>query len=449
MWSAFSPSHRLAVDYSNSYEQMRKAPRIQVGQSADDFVRKSDHQCMQKMKCSARVKIFEFRRYLTLALWSTILYIYIFHRATAFSFSTTLSRKTPQLCSSDLSSLSILYSTTDEQTTDSKQQSSSTSADVVLWKELCNRFQGDFDNYQQVLSDREQGLLPKEGGGHEHIHCTLIPVSPTARLAAFYFDGAPKAIFRFRYYKLIPRPSKRADGSLSDEITAVDTRLYTLHPALEGQLRQVADQPTKWPRIFREFQPPNEDQAKGEITKDNEDDVRIRLLPRCDVRWSFDRDPVLHAYAVQAEDEQPTIENDVTPTKSSTTTTITGPGIHAVMVHGEALVDSQMIPGQQILIKDQLSLWEDALWIHDRGFHPDTGDYIYGNQRNIPYQLQRVSRVIQDDAAMGTDEEDFQHLRRKIVSNDLAWTLGEDYRTPPLYQTKIDAMGGPSIPKRN
>jgi CpeT/CpcT family (DUF1001) len=40
---------------------------------------------------------------------------------------------------------------------------------------------------------------------------------------------------------------------------------------------------------------------------------------------------------------------------------------------------------QQILIKDQLRLWETQLWIHYRGYHPKTLQYIYGNQREIPY----------------------------------------------------------------
>ena len=39
---------------------------------------------------------------------------------------------------------------------------------------LLSRFQGDFDNYNQVYKDRSLGLTPREGGGHEHFHCTLI-----------------------------------------------------------------------------------------------------------------------------------------------------------------------------------------------------------------------------------------------------------------------------------
>ena len=75
---------------------------------------------------------------------------------------------------------------------------------LQLMTPLLDWFQGDFDNYRQVVEDRRQNRLPREGGGHEHIHCTLVPVTRDSRLAAFYFDGAPTAIFRFRYYRLVP-----------------------------------------------------------------------------------------------------------------------------------------------------------------------------------------------------------------------------------------------------
>lgn len=267
-------------------------------------------------------------------------------------------------------------------------------ADNSLWPISLERFQGDFDNYHQVVEDRRQGLLPKAGGGHENIHCTLVPVDIDSRLAAFYFDGTPSAIFRFRYYRLEPVDD--------DENEAVDTILYTLHPQLEGQLRQHSQSPLEWPRIFGAF-----------AAQD-----KIRLLPGCNVRWSWQLDPQQHEYAINRQERQA--------------------GIHAVMIEGSALVDSQLQPGQQILIKDQLSLWPDALWIHDRGFDPDTGDFIYGNQRNVPYQLDRVANLGVVDG----------QLQRTVVDATLQWTLGEAYRTADEYAERVAGMGGPSIPSR-
>ena len=37
----------------------------------------------------------------------------------------------------------------------------------LLWSRLVENFQGDFDNFNQVVEDRAQNLLPREGGGHE------------------------------------------------------------------------------------------------------------------------------------------------------------------------------------------------------------------------------------------------------------------------------------------
>lgn len=256
----------------------------------------------------------------------------------------------------------------------------------ALWEEIKSRFQGDFDNYNQVLEDRRRGMLPREGGGHENIHCTLVPLSESTRLASFYFDGTPQAIFRFRYYELVP--SSDADGF------AVDTVLYTLNPQLESLLRQQATEPHMWKATFDSFDPSD----------------RIRVLPKCEVRWSWKRDPVLHSYA--ADD---------------------GNGIHAVMVHGEAVVESQMSPGQRILILDQLSLYPNLLYIHDRGFDPETGDFIYGNRRNVPYQLDRVANVRGDV--------------RVVVNERLRWTLGPKHRSPAEYESRINEMGGLSNPR--
>ena len=244
---------------------------------------------------------------------------------------------------------------------------------------LLDTFCGDFDNYQQVCRDREDGLLPREGGGHEHMHCTLIPVKDSSRLAAFYFDGNPQRIFRFRYYEVMD------DGTM---------QLNMLHPDLEQQLRQE-ENPTMWPEIFRSF----------------EASSKVSLLDKCDVRWSDQMDPVQHKYA-----------KDAYPDRK---------GFHAVMVYGQAILNSTMIPGAQILVKDQLSLWDNEFWIHDRGFHLETGEFIYGNQRGIPYQLERVTRINNQN-------------ERIIERPDLQWTLGSEWRTEDEYQEKLKPIGGVS-----
>lgn len=261
-----------------------------------------------------------------------------------------------------------------------------------------------FPGISQVVSDREKGLFPREGGGHEHIHCCLVPVDYDTRLAAFYFDGMPGAVFRFRYYKLVQHNE-----------TAVDTVLYTLNTQLEAQLRRSSD-PARWPDIFHSFQ-----NSLGR--QENHTEAAIKLLPQCDVRWSLTRDPVQHAYVeteAHADDD----------------------AIHAVMVYGPALVESQMLPGQQILIKDQLSLWRDELWIHDRGYNPDSMSFIYGNQRGVPYAMERVTQW--------RSPTDASSRRRRVVRSDLIWTLGPDHRSEQVYEQKMAVIGGATaaIPQR-
>jgi CpeT/CpcT family (DUF1001) len=292
-----------------------------------------------------------------------------------------------------------------------------------LLETLLDWFQGDFDNYRQVVSDRQEGFLPREFGGHEHIHCCLIPVTPSTRLAAFYFDGIPNAIFRFRFYRLEQHSPD-----------AVDTILYTLSKELELKLRACSDA-MQWPVLFREYI--SERTAFMEAYDGIGDECKwveaaiqqacVTLLPNCEVRWSFQRDAIQHAY-VDSDAEKG--------------------GIHAVMVHGEALVDSQMIPGQKILIRDQLSLWKHQLWIHDRGLDPVTGAFIYGNQKGIPYRMQRVTHIVGPDndslVERSLDTPPARMQRRQVTDPDLAWTLGNDYRTAVEYETNMQVIGGSS-----
>ena len=247
---------------------------------------------------------------------------------------------------------------------------------LVVW------FQGDFDNYRQVVIDRQAGLLPREYGGHEHIHCSLIPVTYTSRLAAFYFDGIPDAIFRFRFYRL----------QSTNHGSTVDTILYTLSKELETKLRACTDV-MLWPNIFQQHvrdQVCDTTTATAFGTESNDivewaiRSSSVTILPNCEVRWSRERDVIQHSYV---NDYDSNISKDMISS-----------GLHAIMVHNEALVDSQMIPGQKILIKDQLSLWDDQLWIHDRGYNPDTRAYIYGNQNGIPYRMQRVTDMVRNDS---------------------------------------------------
>eukprot|EP00536_Pseudo-nitzschia_multiseries_P003400 jgi/Psemu1/185746/e_gw1.52.126.1 len=282
----------------------------------------------------------------------------------------------------------------------------------LVWKRLSEWFQGDFDNYAQVVEDRKQDLEPREGGGHEHFHCTLIPLTESTRLAAFYFDGNPGRIFRFRYYELIPSATKHE---------VVEMFLNTLHPDLEKLLKSHATDPLSWPRMFESFEPLVHGESKVEILK------------RCEISWSFEKDPVQHSYLTN------TSEDDDGDSSNS---------LHAIMIHGPTIVNSTIVPGMQIRIIDQLSLYRDVFYINDRGFDPITGGFIYGNQREVPYRLERVSTIT---SRTSRNSQESDTLQRQVVSPGLKWTIGPDHRTTEEYERNLEVIGGPSagINKKN
>jgi hypothetical protein len=320
----------------------------------------------------------------------------------------------------------------------------------LVWNRLLECFQGDFDNYRQVVEDRQKNLLPKEGGGHEHFHCTLIPLNDTSRLAAFYFDGNPNRIFRFRYYEFVNGMRQKSDFDV------VEMRLCTLNPTLETILRANAHDPLSWPSIFEEFQPPSIEEPK------------LNLLPKCEITWSLEKDPVQHSYAIDI----PEIGDDENADRSDDGETYdrfleTSRSLHAVMVHGQAIVDSTIVPGMKIRILDQLSLYDDVFYINDRGFDPVSGAFIYGNQRGVPYRLERVTSLSgtpsssspstsssakfqqQDDIILRQSTSN--DIQRHVVDPDLKWTLGPRWRTADEYDIRLQAIGGPSagISKRD
>eukprot|EP00594_Rhizosolenia_setigera_P003164 CAMPEP_0178955862 /NCGR_PEP_ID=MMETSP0789-20121207/9865_1 /TAXON_ID=3005 /ORGANISM="Rhizosolenia setigera, Strain CCMP 1694" /LENGTH=113 /DNA_ID=CAMNT_0020637589 /DNA_START=1140 /DNA_END=1481 /DNA_ORIENTATION=+ len=109
------------------------------------------------------------------------------------------------------------------------------------------------------------------------------------------------------------------------------------------------------------------------------------------------------------------------------------------MINNEgAILDSMMNPGKKIRIKDELSLWENELWINDRGFSLDSGDFVYGNQRGIPYKMHRVSHFVSENPkfSINSDENDCDGekmcsvWKRILLQSDrskqLHWTMGDD-----------------------
>ena len=337
----------------------------------------------------------------------------------------------------------------------------------TYYNHLLSQFQGDFDNYNQGVQDRIHELTPGEGGGHEHIHCTLLPCpqynntlidesSSQWILAAFYFNGNPRQIFRFRLYEII-KPSV--------EEVHVRMKLNTLLPNLEKELRECSDQPCIWWNVVWGVWCKENNKIDVSVDEEGWNRLQTKGMPTlvsplegCDVLWepNWDKSKHPYLYVNEYDDDKPTkslpdYQSDSAVTQQAVLLP-TGQSYHATMEAGSkgAIIDSiSMIPGKRILIKDELSLWKDEFWINDRGYDPDADSddttekqetdsnktdsetsmpFVYGNRRGVPYKLQRVSNF-RGDTSLGID--------RVTSSSDLEWTLGDDYRTSDLFEKKM------------
>ena len=308
---------------------------------------------------------------------------------------------------------------------------------------LLRRFQGDFDNYNQVYSDRKNGLKPKEGGGHEHFHVTLIPIDvdilpPSlfsdnsqstneygAVLAAYYFDGMPNRIFRLRLYTFVSNNNNGNDHVQSEN--NIEMKLFTLNPSLEAQLRQTSEEPlSSWTSILQNYSKSNTE----EVDEDNQNETSdmISELKRCDILWTHEPNPIRHSYFNDANNNQ--VDANIRDPADA---------FHAIMINdhdvGGVLLESQMAPGLYIRIQDELSLWDNELWVNDRGHNAETGKMVYGNHLGVPYKMTRVTSL--ESTGKGKFE-------RKMVDPSLSWTLGDQYRTTEEYDMKMDDIGGTS-----
>jgi len=271
------------------------------------------------------------------------------------------------------------------------------------------RFQGDFDNYEQVLSDRQNGLSAGLGGGHEHMHSTIIPVDLGMNLskgaedrlliAAYYTNANPSQIFRLRLYCIT---SNTEDGS------EIKTKIFSLNHEIESLLRRISSQPMTWEISVKDYF------SDKNISKES----CFKEYESCDVIWKEEHNPTRQNYLFQ-----------------STTPSLVEDAFHGLMVNEKTVIDSAMRMGKKILVQDELSLWGDELWINDRGFDPDTGAFIYGNQRGVPYKLRRVTKL--------------SSCSRVVCDKKLEWTLGSMFRTEREYAKKMSSIGEEVPPDTN
>lgn len=198
--------------------------------------------------------------------------------------------------------------------------------------EFIGHFQGHFDNVAQVRSEREAGLFPREGGGHEHIHCHLQPISfgegerRAIVLATYYFDGQPDNRFRTRVYSL---REQLADRDFGD---CIEMQIFRLRPGREKEIAAAGASAVQWG------------------SRDVCESLRV---PECEVYWQH-----------------------------------VGGRFEGCMRTESITVQSPVL-GKPVVVRDDVTLSRDYLWCNDRG-HDAEGNYVYGNIHGVPYKMDRV-----------------------------------------------------------
>lgn len=242
--------------------------------------------------------------------------------------------------------------------------SAATASSTALLAQFAKRFRGDFDNLAQVVSDRARGLAPREGGGHEHIHCNLQPItlklpaelgcSREHVLASYYFDGQPERAFRVRIYELRAVADPDCDCADPQRAFCIQMGIYRLREERTLQLDSMG-------------------QSSCDVVWSTLDVAPSLRIPDCDVFWRWRS------------------------------------GHFEGRMRTESIIVHSPVLRKPIVVRDDVSLSESALCCNDRGNDLD-GKYVYGNIHGVPYKMDRVpwSRC---EPLPST--EDFRRLRRR------------------------------------
>jgi hypothetical protein len=216
-------------------------------------------------------------------------------------------------------------------------------ADRTLLGSFLSLFRGHFDNHVQHVAELGAGLAPRQGGGHEHIHCALqhlgcaagvvspgAPAGAAHVLATYYFDGEPDSIFRERLYRI---EQVTADAQFGD---SVRMQILRLRPQTAAQLRAAGGD------------------TAGVAWTAADGDTELRV-PNADVFWRE-----------------------------------VGPGRFEGRMRSESIELISERSGEPLIVRDDVVLSADALWVNDRGEDAE-GCYVYGNIHGVPYKMARVS----------------------------------------------------------
>ncbi|GJD12189.1 hypothetical protein Gasu2_62950 [Galdieria sulphuraria] len=253
----------------------------------------------------------------------------------------------------------------------SAQQTKKASSEI--FSKWLDWFHGDFDNFEQVVEERNQRIFPREGGGHEHIHCFVEPLfcKPDGRVllfAKYYFNGNPDIVFRFRVYEAFPSVSPYN----SDEMV-LEMKILRFYEEAAKRLKEM-----------------NFNISLLDLSSD-----MYEYLVGCEVYWKY----MASVHELIGE----------------------GPHFIGFMKGGGCSVYSPETK-DIIHVKDDLILTSHHLWVNDRGFD-SCQNYIYGNQRGIHYKMKRVQSGDDLEWTMKATHRSKPDIAKAIEELDRQWKV--------------------------
>jgi len=191
-------------------------------------------------------------------------------------------------------------------------------------------FEGKFSNEEQANVALSLGKPTAALGGHEYIIVNINshPVMANVKVASYSLGSNPKiSPFRFRFYEFFYPPI--------DDLT-IKMKIYRPTKKTEEKLLSCEYN-------IKEYLP------------DSLDSNTFEYLDGCDVVWTWRNES----------------------------------HYRGELVNKSCTVCSQNDPNVKLLIKDDLHLWKDELWICDKAY-TTCGQQIIGNKDGIPYKLKRT-----------------------------------------------------------
>lgn len=214
---------------------------------------------------------------------------------------------------------------------------------------------GKYDNILQATGDAKRGKPTAALGGHEHVTSSfqLYPLTNDSIVASFTFANDSKKTFRFRMYKFDDYfLSKTSSSRISQKV--VRMKIYRPLPQTELQLKENDY------NISRYLPPPTLEFYEE--------------MSGCDVIWELNK---FKYFLLRISRIIPWLRLKFVYYRGR-------------LMNGECEICSTSKPDVKLIVKDDLKLWENRIWINDQVYNRQ-GERIIGNTKGIPYKFDKIA----------------------------------------------------------